>query len=135
MTIIEPIKKKCLFLEELTKALDYNDVVIINDRAEVFGINNKEIFDIVTCRAVAELKIILELSFPLTKVNGLMIFPKSLNYLVELENSQDFLSKVGKYQMKVNNEVYQGKQFNTLFFYKLEKTSKIFPRPWKDIIK
>ena len=135
LTIIEPIKKKCLFLEELTKALGYNDVVIINDRAEVFGINNKEIFDIVTCRAVAELKIILELSFPLTKVNGLMIFPKSLNYLVELENSQDFLSKVGKFQMKVNNEVYQGKQFNTLFFYKLEKTSKIFPRPWKDIIK
>ena len=88
-------------------------MVIINDRAEVFGINNKEIFDIVTCRAVAELKIILELSFPLTKVNGLMIFPKSLNYLVELENSQDFLSKVGKYEMKVNNEVYQGKQFNT----------------------
>lgn len=135
LTIIEPIKKKCLFLKTLTTALDYLDVEIINDRAEIYGLKNREIFDIVTCRAVAELKIILELSFPLTKINGTMIFPKSLNYLSELENSQDFLSKIGKYEMKVINEIYQDKQFNTLFFYKHEQTSKIFPRQWKDIIK
>ncbi|EGZ31370.1 16S rRNA (guanine(527)-N(7))-methyltransferase RsmG [Malacoplasma iowae] len=135
LTIIEPIKKKCLFLKTLTTALDYSDVEIINDRAEIYGLKNREIFDIVTCRAVAELKIILELSFPLTKINGTMIFPKSLNYLSELENSQDFLSKIGKYEMKVINEIYQDKQFNTLFFYKHEQTSKIFPRQWKDIIK
>lgn len=135
LTIIESIKKKCLFLKTLTTALDYSDVEIINDRAEIYGLKNREIFDIVTCRAVAELKIILELSFPLTKINGTMIFPKSLNYLSELENSQDFLSKIGKYEMKVINEIYQDKQFNTLFFYKHEQTSKIFPRQWKDIIK
>lgn len=135
LTIIEPIKKKCLFLDVLTKSLGYSDVEIINDRAEIFGIKNREVFDIVTCRAVAELRVILELSFPLTKINGLMIFPKSLNYLIELNNSQDFLSKVGKYKIEIKNDTHNGKIFNTLFFYKFEKTSRIFPRQWKDIIK
>ena len=60
-TLIESNSKKVIFLEHIKEKLHLNNVTIINERTEEYGKNNRELFDIVTCRAVSDLKIILEL--------------------------------------------------------------------------
>jgi 16S rRNA (guanine527-N7)-methyltransferase len=76
LTIIEANNKKCVFLKQLCKHLKI-DAVILNQRAEKILSHQREHFDLVTSRAVAPLSIIVELSLPYLKINGLLIEPKS----------------------------------------------------------
>jgi 16S rRNA (guanine527-N7)-methyltransferase len=69
LTIIESNNKKCSFLAALAKHLGI-DVEILCKRAEDITASEREKFDLVTSRAVAPLKNILELSIPYTKING-----------------------------------------------------------------
>ncbi|MBD5445919.1 MAG: 16S rRNA (guanine(527)-N(7))-methyltransferase RsmG, partial [Mycoplasma sp.] len=92
-----------------------------------------EKFDFVTCRAVAELKIILELGIPVLKIGGIGIFLKSLGYKEEIENAQ----KISK-QLKLSDPIIQTfsdkKTLVTICYKKENKTNPIFPRKWKEII-
>ena len=72
-TLLESNNKKVLFLNEVKNRLKLDNITIINERAEIYGKTNREIFDIVTCRAVSNLSIILELAISMLKVNGLFI--------------------------------------------------------------
>jgi 16S rRNA (guanine527-N7)-methyltransferase len=76
LTIIESNNKKVTFLKELCYHLKIK-ATVLNQRAENIQNKQREQFDIVTCRAVASLPIIVELSLPYLKVNGLLIAPKS----------------------------------------------------------
>jgi 16S rRNA (guanine527-N7)-methyltransferase len=60
------------------------DVEIFNKRAEILKNDEYEKFDIVTSRAVAPLAQILEISIPYAKITGIIIEPKSKNYLNEM---------------------------------------------------
>lgn len=135
LTIIEPIKKRCEFLNGLVNELGLTNVLVLNDRAEIYGKKNREIFDLVTCRAVAELKVIIEIGFPLCKTNGTLIFPKGQNHNIEYENAKLILSKIGHYELNVENQSFYDKNLINYVFIKKEKTPLIFPREWKDIIK
>lgn len=70
--------KKIDFLEELITRLQLKNVKTIYARSEEYAKLHKEEYDIVTSRAVAELRILLEISFPLLKLNGNFIAMKSL---------------------------------------------------------
>ena len=71
--------------------LNLKNVEIINSRVEDYSRENREKFDIVTCRAVTSIPIILELSTSLVKVNGYLSPLKS--------NCEEELSKY-KYLLK-----------------------------------
>ena len=58
-TLIESIKKKSAFLESARKLLDLSNVKVINKRVE--NLKNVE-FDIITCRALAKLTQIFQVS-------------------------------------------------------------------------
>ena len=60
---------------------------------KIFGKNNRELFDIVTCRAVSNLNIILELSSSLLKINGEFI-PMKANALEELKSAEKNIDKL-----------------------------------------
>ena len=76
ITLLDSTLKKCNFLKMVIDKLQLKNIEVINDRAENFAHNNREVFDIVTSRAVAPLKHLLEYSIPLLKVNGLFISMK-----------------------------------------------------------
>lgn len=133
--IVESNYKKCLFLNELKKELSLDSIYVNNSRAENYAHKNIEKFDLVTCRAVAELKIILELGFPMAKINGLLIFPKSINYLTELESAKTIINKLDANDYKIETLNINNKTFNTFIFRKKNKTNSIYPREWKEIIK
>ena len=85
MTLIESNGKKCYFLNTVKEKLNLNNVNIINTRVEEYARKNREIFDIVTARAVAPLKHLLEYGVPLVKIEGSFIAMKA-NIEGEIEN-------------------------------------------------
>lgn len=132
--IVESNSKKCLFLNELKNKLLLDCVFINNERAEKYAHKNIESFDLITCRAVAELKVILELGFPMAKINGLLVFPKSLNYLTELDNAKYIMSKLDAKNYRIETITINDKTLNTFIFLKEKKVNSIYPRNWKEII-
>lgn len=90
ITLIDSNNKKIKFLKELREKLNI-DVEIINDRVENYVKNNLNKFDIVTSRAVANLRVLSELSLPFLKVNGLFI-PLKGNVEEELNASLDTIN-------------------------------------------
>ena len=77
LDLIDATLKKCNFLKMVTEKLNLKEVNIINDRIENYSKKNREKYDIVTSRAVAPLKHLLEYSIPLLKVNGVFVALKA----------------------------------------------------------
>lgn len=77
VTLLDSNNKKTKFLQELSKKLNIN-VEIINDRVENYAKNNLNKFDIVTSRAVANMRVLSEISLPLVKVGGYFIALKGI---------------------------------------------------------
>ena len=136
VTLIESNQKKCTFLNEIKNKLSINNVEIINDRIENYGINNREIFDIVTCRAVTSIPMIIELSTSTIKVGGYLVPLKSdcveeVKKYKNLNNEFNLkLEDIIKYNLPINNEVRMIPKYK-----KLKETDKKYPRNYGTILK
>ena len=71
--LLDSNNKKITFLNEVIKELGLKNIKCIHGRAEELPTNYREYFDIVTSRAVANLRVLTELSIPYLKVNGYFI--------------------------------------------------------------
>lgn len=92
--------KKCKFLQKVIDSLELKDIEVINERAEIFSKENREKYDIVTSRAVAPLKHLLEYSIPLVKVNGFYIAMKG-EITKETENIEIYYKKLDIIEDKI----------------------------------
>lgn len=88
--LIEPLQKRCKFLQVIIEKLSLKNVIIENKRME--EINHQ--FDIITSRAVAKLNILLELAIPNLKINGLFIPLKGKNGMEEINQAQNALKEL-----------------------------------------
>lgn len=132
--IVESNAKKCNFLNLLVKQLNLKNVFIFNQRCEDFIKQKIEFFDLITCRAVAELRILLELSIPGLKINGIGYFLKSLNYENELLSANHISTKLEINEPEINTINFDNKFFVSLKYQKTKPTNNIYPRSWKDIL-
>src|SRR5699024_12802529 len=75
VTIVDSLKKRIHFLDELVKKLELDNVNLIHARAEDVGKDSKyrEKFSVVTARAVERMSVLSELCLPLCKVGGSVI--------------------------------------------------------------
>ena len=73
ITLIDSLNKRIVFLNKVIEELGLEGIIAIHSRIEEYGIKNRNLFDIVTARAVAPLNILLEYSIPILKVNGLFL--------------------------------------------------------------
>lgn len=136
LTIIESNNKKVTFLKALCDKLDLNDVKVLYTRAENITNSQRESFDLVTSRAVAPLKPILEISIPYAKINGIILEPKSKNYKNESVGLEKLVSELGGGNIQVKNfESVQGIEHNVVIIEKVSLTPNAYPRQWSKIIK
>ncbi len=135
-TLMESNSKKILFLEAVKADLGLNNVDIISARAEDYGKKNREIFDVITCRAVSALNIILELSTSMLKVGGKFI-PMKSNVEEELKNARGNIDKLSyKLVKEIEYELPIEKAKRTiLVFEKYKKTDVKYPRNYNVIKK
>jgi 16S rRNA (guanine527-N7)-methyltransferase len=132
LTIIEPTKKRCQFLEKLVLKLQLDSVIILNERAENIK-DLRESFDIVVARAVANLPMLIELCTPLVKVNGYFLALKGPHYQSEIYNSANALRLLSSYVE--DNYTYELKKkygIHTIIkIKKLAETDLKYPRNYK----
>ncbi|QJG66957.1 16S rRNA (guanine(527)-N(7))-methyltransferase RsmG [Mycoplasma phocoenae] len=131
LTIIEPLKKRCVFLQEVSDALNLN-ISIINERAE--NIKSIEVFDLITARAVTHLKNLIEITCQLGKINSQQVFIKGDNADKEIKESQKIINVLN---VKVKSTKFntQGIRNNTLVsIIKNKSAPKLYPRAWSKII-
>jgi len=135
VTLLDSNNKKTKFLESLSKKLNLN-VTIINDRVENFSKNNLNNFDIVTSRAVANLRVLSEISLPLVKVGGAFIALKG-NIETELKEAQSTIEIMnGKIVNTINFDLYNNCGIrNILVIEKLKEATKENIRPYDKIVK
>lgn len=136
VTLIEPLNKRCNFLKLVIDTLELKDITIINERAEDYGKKVRETHDIVTSRAVANLKELIEYSIPLLKVNGHFI-PMKSNIDKELNNIETSLSKLKSKIIKIEKFKLpiEESERTLLDIIKLEPTKNIYPRNYSQIKK
>ena len=136
LTLIESNGKKCNFLNIVKDKLNLINVTILNARAEEFSKNNREVFDIVTARAVAPLKHLLEYGIPLLKIGGYFITMKA-NVENEEVNITNYYNKLNI--KEVTREVFnlpKEDSIRTIIKYqKLKETDSKYPRRYSEIIK
>lgn len=135
LTIYEPIQKRVNFLNQVITMFNIKDrVKVIRTRSE--EVLEKNIFDLIVARAVADVRSMLMSSFHLLKINGNMSLIKGQNYSSEIENAEDILKKL-KYNINVKKlEIKNTDKHNFIVeITKLRSTPKEFPYKWKDIKK
>ena len=93
ITGLDALNKRIHFIEMACSALKLNNVDLIHGRAEDFGqmVKYRENYDFAVSRAVAELRLLLELVMPFVKVNGYFLAYKSLKTKTELDEAQNAL--------------------------------------------
>lgn len=135
--LIEPIGKRCKFLQSVIDRLELKDIYVVNERAEDAVKKYRESFDIVTARAVATLNILSEICVPFVKINGLFIALKGSSYQEEIDNA---CQAVGKLKVKLTKKVLlelplKLGERSILVYKKTESTPNIYPRLYAKIKK
>lgn len=125
LTLIEANGKKCHFLNIVKESLNLDNATIINTRVEDYSKKNREVFDIVTARAVAPLK-----------VNGYFIAMKANTENEEI-NIVNYYNKLDiKEESRVIFNLPKENSIRTIIKYlKLKETSSKYPRRYSEIIK
>ncbi len=136
ITLIDSTEKKCNFLKLVIKALELKDIEVINTRAEEYSKSVREKYEIVTSRAVAPLKHLLEYSIPLLQVNGLYVAMKS-DITKEIEGISSYEKKLNIKEIKrISFKLPIENSLRTLILYKKEeKTDLKYPRKYNEIKK
>ena len=136
VTLLDSNNKKINFLQELAKKLNLNKINFFHGRAEDFCVKHREIFDIVTARAVTNMTALSELCLPLVKINGYFIALKGSNQ-DELENSKNAIKILGgQIEDTINFELpYEGGERNIVRINKQKNTPKEYPRRYDKIVK
>lgn len=134
--LLDSTNKRCLFLKKVIDILELKDINVINARAEEYAKDNREKYDIVTSRAVAPLKHLLEYSIPTLKINGHFISLKA-NIEEEIKNIDNYYKKLFLSNEEIiKYELPYESSMRTL--YKVKKTKStpmIYPRMYSQIKK
>ena len=130
ITIVDALNKRIKFLELLCKSLDIK-CYLIHSRIEDFKFKNN--FDVVTARAVANLRVLSEFCIPFVKPDGYFLSLKGPNYLEELEESKNAISILGgTFENAISYSVQDSKRV-ILKIKKIRKTENKYPRKYNKI--
>ena len=97
ITLMDSLKKRVNFLEEVCDILCFDDVKCLHKRAEEMAREEeyRESYDIAVSRAVAELPTLLEYSMAFVKVGGYFVAMKGPSYKEELTKSAKAIKILG----------------------------------------
>ncbi len=88
-TAIEATGKKCKFLSLVAQTLNIGNLNVVNSRIEDYARGEgREVYDVVTARAVAPMVTLVEYVAPLIKVGGYALIYKGSNYQQEIIQAQ-----------------------------------------------
>lgn len=134
--LVDSSRKKTIWLEKAVEKLNLKNVEVVCSRVESLGETFRETFDYVTARAVAPLRVLLELCVPFCKVKGILLLYKGPNWMEEMKESRNALKVLNvQLEEKIEYKLFTGENRVLLKFRKLLPTDPIYPRETRKIIK
>jgi len=135
ITLVDALNKRIEFLKLIIRELNLENIIAIHERGEEFIKNNRNKFDLITCRAVAKLNVISEICIPGVKINGYFIPMKA--QIEEEINDTKFLEKLNAYLEDIVSFTlpYEESIRNLVVIKKLKETNTIYPRKYDKISK
>ena len=124
--LLDSNNKKITFLQQCIEKLTIKNAHLIYSRAEDYTKIHREEYDYVTSRAVAELRILLELNIPCLKVKGQFLVMKG-NIKEEIAEAKTTLEILSSKIIKVEI-VTLPKENSTRTLLNIEKEAKTDPK-------
>lgn len=136
ITIVDSANKRIKFLKDLVNKLNLENVTIVKDRVEEFGVNNQKSFDYVTARALGNLTLITEMALPMLKVDGSFLAMKGSKVLEEINDANNAINLTGgKIVNQMNLELPYNYGFRSIVSIKKVKHVQGFPRRYPEMLK
>ncbi len=97
LTLLEATGRKVNFLNQVIEQLDLHDVSAVNARAEELGRDpaHRGAYALAMARAVAPLRVLLELSLPFLRLGGYLATPKGSAAVREIREADGALKECG----------------------------------------
>ena len=137
VTLLDSLNKRVDWLNEVSAQLGLTGVRAIQGRAEEKALEKsmRDSFDLVTARAVADLRLLSELCLPFVKVGGLFLAMKGESAADEVQEAQNALRQLGAqverlYEYPVADAIHR-----VVVIRKTRPTPARYPRPFAKIKK
>lgn len=132
MTLVDSLKKRVDFLQEVVSRLGLEEVRCIHARAEDFlqDPKERESFDLVVSRAVAPLPTLLEYCLPGVKIKGQFIAMKGPGGREEVYQADRAIQVLGGRLKEVDSFTWteEGYQRSLVVIEKVKESPKKYPR-------
>lgn len=128
LTLIDSVNKKVKFMNEVIEKLELDKARAIHVRAEDYAKDNRESFDVVVSRAVANMATLAEYALPFLKLGGLFIALKGPKAYEELEEAKNAIKVLGGEVDHIDEIDLDGNKRFTIIVKKVKKTKKMYPR-------
>lgn len=128
LTLIDSVNKKVKFMNEVIEKLNLENTRAIHVRAEDFAKDQREKYDVVVSRAVANMRTLSEYCLPFLKVGGLFVALKGPKAMEELEDAQNAIDILGGQVIKTESIDLSGNDRVNIVVQKIKKTKNKYPR-------
>lgn len=137
LTLLDALKKRISFLEEVCRRLALSDVECVHARAEELAAKAeyRESYDIAVSRAVADLSMLCELTLPFVKEGGAFVAMKAAGCENELSAAANAISVLGgELEKRADYPLYTtGITHTALVIRKVRPTPEKYPRRFAKI--
>ncbi len=129
--LLDSLKKRVDFLEEMKQTLSLDNVQCFHGRAEIYGQDQefRNRYDIVVSRAVADLPVLIEYCIPFVREGGYFVSYKGKKAEDELEYSKRALEELSAvYDHADKYKLDNGENRSLLYIKNEGKTNQKYPR-------
>lgn len=138
VTLLDSLNKRLVFLNEVIEKTGLDGIKTVHMRAEDAGKSkaHREVYDIVTARAVAGLPVLMEYCIPLIKRGGLFVAMKGASAAAEAESARNAAKVLGADKSNIICETLRENEERAFVISKkISQTPTKYPRKPSDISK
>ena len=128
LTLIDSVNKKVKFMNEVIEKLNLENARAIHVRAEDFAKDQREKYDVVVSRAVANMRTLSEYCLPFLKVGGLFVALKGPKAMEELAEAKNAIEILGGEVIETESIDLSGNDRVNIVVQKIKKTKNKYPR-------
>lgn len=134
LRLLDGLAKRLDWLETVADALGLEDVQRVHGRAEEYALQAgfRDSFDLVTARAVADLRLLAELCLPFVRPGGQFLAMKSVDCQAELDGAAHAIKLLGGRLLEPYDYTIPGTDVThrVVRVQKVAPTLKGYPRRW-----
>lgn len=132
--LIEPLMKRCVFLNELISKLGLEGIEVINTRGEDYSLIHREEYDYVTARAVTNLNALIEVCGAMVKKDGYFIALRGSSGQGEIDGANNAIKQMNfECERIVEHSLNDGSLRVIGYLRKVGATPKKLPRKYSII--